>query len=173
MSVLQETLFDALNWAKISELPSKYTARSKKIWIAAIAMVTKVNNSQNYAVVFNDGYGNPVIKKDFGKIAIIKNVDEIYPYDFLMEADKPILNDQESIVNYLVNRGFDRGEIEQLVSETKADGTDKDAEERKADLVKVKAHTDACMVKDALKFRGHEKRGVKEFHRSANGDYTK
>lgn len=159
MSIFRESLSDALNWAKIGELPEKQDKRkSKKIWIAAIALVTKVDNSRNYAVVFNDGFGQPRIKKDFGKIALIKSIDELYPYDFLMEVDRPLLKNQLDIRNYVVSYGSDPKKIDYLLSENEADGTPKSEEKVKADLTKVRDYVDYHSIKNALKRKGYEKR---------------
>jgi hypothetical protein len=77
----KETLDEALQYAHLPELP-QIQEDDGRVWIMALAKVLKINGRENYAIVKADYYGKPKIVKDFGTVACIVKILEIYPYYF-------------------------------------------------------------------------------------------
>lgn len=155
MDKVEQTKFDALNWAKISLMPDKLSKRSKKIWIMAIVSVVKKDGSRNFAVAKNDGYGNPQMVKDFGNSAVVAYYKDIYPYDYVTEECTPVLRNQKDILTYIGSHGFKEEVIEALMSDKKSDGTAKTEEEKTADTNELKRMKEYSFIKDALVIKGY------------------
>ena len=71
-------------------------------------------------VIVNDGEGNPIIKKDFGSISMIKDIVEIYPLSVLESDSIPDFRKKKDIVSFLVRLGETESNVEQLAA-SKAD----------------------------------------------------
>lgn len=110
----KETLTDVLQFTGCTELPS--ALKEGDIYVRAIAKVKKANNHETMCVIVNDGTGNPIIKKDFGSISMIKEIVEIYPLSVLESDSIPYFRKKKDIVNFLVNLGENESDVERLAS---------------------------------------------------------
>ena len=119
----KETLTAVLQFTGCTELPA--ALKEGDIYVRAIAKVKKDNNHETMCVIVNDGTGNPIIKKDFGSISMIKEIVEIYPLSVLESDSIPNFRKKKDIVNFLVNRGETESDVERLASSKEEE--DKDA----------------------------------------------
>ena len=110
----KETLTAVLQFTGCTELPS--ALKEGDIYVRAIAKVKKANNHETMCVIVNDGTGNPIIKKDFGSISMIKEIVEIYPLSVLETDSIPYFRKKKDIVNFLVNLGETESDVERLAS---------------------------------------------------------
>ena len=110
----KETLTAVLQFTGCTELPS--ALKEGDIYVRAIAKVKKANNHETMCVIVNDGTGNPIIKKDFGSISMIKEIVEIYPLSVLESDSIPYFRKKKDIVNFLVNLGENESDVERLAS---------------------------------------------------------
>lgn len=111
----EKTLVEALNYCMVRELPP--ADDKKSYWIKAIALVSKNDGSENYAIASIDvNTLEPKLVKDFGSIALIREVKEYYPYDFLKENFMPPieLKTKEKIIEYLKKVRYYRDEHEDM-----------------------------------------------------------
>lgn len=135
----ENTFQQALSEARVTELPKPYSKKSDRIWLKAIVHVIKCDNSRNYAIAVNDGTGNPIIVKDFGKTSKIVKVDGLYPFLAMGPSGIPNLQTQNEIIAFL--SGFYKNserEVEQMLSNANADGSEKTDEQKKADREEIK-----------------------------------
>lgn len=131
MNNLEKSLIEALSCEGLPRLPKE---DGDGMWIKAIVKVTKCDNSSNYAIALNSASGNPRIIRDFGNMARIKRIDNIYPYYVMPSEAIPDLRNKQSVIDYLRSMcDYTAEEATQLLSRKRADGTDKTAEEYKAD----------------------------------------
>lgn len=114
----KETLTAVLQFTGCTELPS--ALKEGEIYVRAIAKVKKANNHETMCVIVNDGEGNPIIKKDFGSISMIKEIVEIYPLSVLESDSIPDFRKKKDIVSFLVRLGETESNVEQLAA-SKAD----------------------------------------------------
>ena len=114
----KETLTAVLQFTGCTELPS--ALKEGEIYVRAIAKVKKANNHETMCVIVNDGEGNPIIKKDFGSISMIKEIVEIYPLSVLESDSIPDFRKKKDIVSFLVRLGEIESNVEQLAA-SKAD----------------------------------------------------
>ena len=114
----KETLTAVLQFTGCTELPA--ALKEGDIYVRAIAKVKKANNHETMCVIVNDGEGNPIIKKDFGSISMIKEIVEIYPLSVLESDSIPDFRKKKDIVRFLVNLGETESHVEQLAA-SKAD----------------------------------------------------
>lgn len=114
----KETLTEVLQFTGCTELPS--ALKEGDIYVRAIAKVKKANNHETMCVIVNDGEGNPIIKKDFGSISMIKEIVEIYPLSVLESDSIPDFRKKKDIVSFLVRLGETESNVEQLAA-SKAD----------------------------------------------------
>ena len=114
----KETLTAVLQFTGCTELPS--ALKEGDIYVRAIAKVKKANNHETMCVIVNDGEGNPIIKKDFGSISMIKEIVEIYPLSVLESDSIPDFRKKKDIVSFLVRLGETESNVEQLAA-SKAD----------------------------------------------------
>ena len=114
----KETLTDVLQFTGGTELPA--ALKEGDIYVRAIAKVKKANNHETMCVIVNDGEGNPIIKKDFGSISMIKEIVEIYPLSVLESDSIPDFRKKKDIVSFLVRLGETESHVEELAS-SKAD----------------------------------------------------
>lgn len=127
MNNLDKTLIEALSCEGLPNLPKE---AGDGMWIKAIVKVTKCDNSSNYAIALNSSDGKPRIVRDFGNMARIKRIDNIYPYYVMPNEAIPDLRNRQSVIDYLRSMcGYTAEEATQLLSRKKADGTDKTAED--------------------------------------------
>lgn len=119
----KETLTAVLQFTGCTELPA--ALKEGDIYVRAIAKVKKANNHETMCVIVNDGTGNPIIKKDFGSISMIKEIVEIYPLSVLESDSIPYFRKKKDIVNFLVNLGETESDVERLASSKEEE--DKDA----------------------------------------------
>lgn len=138
MTEKEYTLFEALTYATVEELPPTL-ANSSPDWVKAIALVLKHNGRENYAIAENVGEEIPAIVKDFGDSCAIRKIIEIYPYAYLEGAFVPKLSSKEDIVSFLTSKGEDEKKITQLISKTTKTGEEKTESQRKKDKAKIKA----------------------------------
>ena len=110
----KETLTAVLQFTGCTELPS--ALKEGDIYVRAIAKVKKANNHETMCVIVNDGTGNPIIKKDFGSISMIKEIVEIYPLSVLESDSIPYFRKKKDIVNFLVRLGETESCVEKLAS---------------------------------------------------------
>ena len=114
----KETLTAVLQFTGCTELPA--AIKEGDIYVRAIAKVKKANNHETMCVIVNDGTGNPIIKKDFGSISMIKEIVEIYPLSVLESDSIPDFRKKKDIVSFLVRLGETESHVENLAS-SKAD----------------------------------------------------
>ena len=114
----KETLTAVLQFTGCTELPA--AIKEGDIYVRAIAKVKKANNHETMCVIVNDGEGNPIIKKDFGSISMIKEILEIYPLSVLESDSIPDFRSKKNIVSFLVRLGETESHVEKLAS-SKAD----------------------------------------------------
>ena len=114
----KETLTAVLQFTGCTELPA--ALKEGDIYVRAIAKVKKANNHETMCVIVNDGEGNPIIKKDFGSISMIKEIVEIYPLSVLESDSIPDFRKKKDIVSFLVRLGETESHVEELAS-SKAD----------------------------------------------------
>ena len=114
----KETLTAVLQFTGCTELPA--ALKEGDIYVRAIAKVRKANNHETMCVIVNDGTGNPIIKKDFGSISMIKEIVEIYPLSVLESDSIPDFRKKKDIVSFLVRLGETESHVEKLAS-SKAD----------------------------------------------------
>ena len=114
----KETLTAVLQFTGCTELPA--ALKEGDIYVRAIAKVKKANNHETMCVIVNDGEGNPIIKKDFGSISMIKEILEIYPLSVLESDSIPDFRSKKNIVSFLVRLGETESHVEKLAS-SKAD----------------------------------------------------
>lgn len=110
----KETLTAVLQFTGCTELPA--ALKECDIYVRAIAKVKKANNHETMCVIVNDGTGNPIIKKDFGSISMIKEIVEIYPLSVLESDSIPYFRKKKDIVDFLVNLGENESDVERLAS---------------------------------------------------------
>ena len=110
----RETLTAVLQFTGCTELPS--ALKDGDIYVRAIAKVKKANNHETMCVIVNDGTGNPIIKKDFGSISMIKEIVEIYPLSVLESDSIPDFRKKKDIVSFLVRLGETESHVEKLAS---------------------------------------------------------
>ena len=110
----KETLTAVLQFTGCTELPA--ALKEGDIYVRAIAKVKKANNHETMCVIVNDGTGNPIIKKDFGSISMIKEIVEIYPLSVLESDSIPYFRKKKDIVNFLVRLGETESDVERLAS---------------------------------------------------------
>ena len=110
----KETLTAVLQFTGCTELPA--ALKEGDIYVRAIAKVKKSNNHETMCVIVNDGTGNPIIKKDFGSISMIKEIVEIYPLSVLESDSIPDFRKKKDIVSFLVRLGETESHVEKLAS---------------------------------------------------------
>lgn len=115
MTELEQTLSAALTYARVPELPEQLSEKHEA-WTKAIVLIKKTNNRTNYAIAHNNGSGDPIVVKDFGPACAIKEVLSIYPFSFTTKQYQPNLRSKDDILEYLVNHGENRADIEALLS---------------------------------------------------------
>lgn len=85
MFLEQETLSEALSFARLRELPKKFNPELGLTWILAIALIKKKNLMNAYAIVEQRADGLIEYKKTFGRLSPIDGLISIHPYMYVDE----------------------------------------------------------------------------------------
>ena len=109
MTDSQKSMFDCLEYCKVSTLPESWNG--KDVYIVAICKTLKSDGNNYYCVVEIDENGKNRIVKDFGRCAAILKFEEIYPLSYLEPSYvKKFKKDEEGtakLVEYLKNEGVE------------------------------------------------------------------
>lgn len=81
----EETLSEALTFARVKELPKKFNPELGLKWILAIALIKKKNLMTAYAIVEQRADGFIQYKKTFGRLSPIDGLLSIHPYMYVDE----------------------------------------------------------------------------------------
>lgn len=85
MFLEEETLSEALSFAKCKDLPKKFNPELRLTWILAIALIKKKNLMNAYAIVEQRADGLIQYKKTFGRLSPIDGLISIHPYMYVDE----------------------------------------------------------------------------------------
>lgn len=85
MLLEENTLSEALSFARVKELPKKYKPELGLTWILAIALIKKKNMMTAYAIVEQRADGLIQYKKTFGRLSQIDGLLSIHPYMYVDE----------------------------------------------------------------------------------------
>lgn len=85
MFLEEETLSEALSFAKCKDLPKKFNPGLRLTWILAIALIKKKNLMNAYAIVEQRADGLIQYKKTFGRLSPIDGLVSIHPYMYVDE----------------------------------------------------------------------------------------
>lgn len=85
MFLEEETLSEALSFAKCKDLPKKFNPELGPTWILAIALIKKKNLMNAYAIVEQRADGLIQYKKTFGRLSPIDGLISIHPYMYVDE----------------------------------------------------------------------------------------
>lgn len=160
MTELEQTLSEALSYARIPELPAD-VSEAVGTWTKAIVLVKKTNNRLNYAVARNDGNGGVNIIKDFGAMCRVTEVLNIYPFSFISLQYQPNLKTKEDIINYLVSFGEDRDKIKKLLADTHPNKIDKSAKRKEEDNAAIKALVMKYTIAEENRLKAEEHNAIK------------
>lgn len=87
-NIKEDSKLKVLAYCGLRELPS--VEDKEHFWLRAVALVKKVDGSENYVYVEKDlNTLEPRMVKDFGAIAMIIEIVEYYPYSYLKEQYMP------------------------------------------------------------------------------------
>lgn len=100
-STKEKSLVAALSDLGLRDLPKKND--ESRVWIRAVALVSKVDGSESYIYVVRDVNDTRRIIKDYGAMARIVDVKEIYPFSYLKPSYLPKFktNKKEERIEYL------------------------------------------------------------------------
>lgn len=85
MFLEEETLSEALSFAKLKDLPKKFNPELGLTWILAITLIKKKNLMNAYAIVEQRADGLIQYKKTFGRLSPIDGLISIHPYMYVDE----------------------------------------------------------------------------------------
>lgn len=119
MKTKKESLFDALTWASLRDLPPK--AEGDRVYIFALALVSKKDGSSGYVAIKKDRKFKDAIIKDFGSQSPIISIDEIYPYLYLDKRYVPKFNwdkkgTREEVIEWIERNTFENN-VESLTDD--------------------------------------------------------
>lgn len=99
----ENELMDALTYTGCTKLPKAVdiSKPQAKIWIRAIAKVTKVDGSWSYAIIKNDYGRKPKFAKVFGSVAAISAIKTVYPYQWLDSSLVPKFRNEDERVAFI------------------------------------------------------------------------
>lgn len=87
-NIKEDSKLKALAYCGLRELPE--VEDKEHFWLRAVALVKKVDGSENYVYVEKDlNTLEPRMIKDFGAIAMVHETVEYYPYSYLKEQYMP------------------------------------------------------------------------------------
>lgn len=123
MTKSEESKFSALAFTHLSEVPPEHDGKS--VWITALSLVRKSNNTQSWCYMERGKDGKPRVIKDFGCMYPIVEYVSVHPIlylerSYLYRASKTEEGNAK-LIEYLKNNGFpeaegieDRKELEKL-----------------------------------------------------------
>lgn len=85
MFLEENTLSEALTFARVREIPKKYNPELGLTWILAVALIKKKNLMTAYAIVEQRADGLIQYKKTFGRMSPIDGLLAIHPYMYVDE----------------------------------------------------------------------------------------
>ena len=107
MTDSEKSMFDCLEYCKVSKLPEPWDGKS--VYIQGIAKTLKADGNNYYCLVEIDENGKNRIVKDFGRCAAIVKFEQIYPLSYLEPSYlKKFKKDEDGtakLVEYLKNEG--------------------------------------------------------------------
>lgn len=80
-NVEEKSLIDALSFCSLRKLPAPWD--KENIYLLALALVAKSDGTKSYVALKKNKDGKDAYVKDFGNVSAIKNIIEIYPYQYL------------------------------------------------------------------------------------------
>lgn len=105
----EKSMFDCLEYCKVSRLPEPWNG--KEVYISAICKTLKSDGNNYYCVVEIDENGKNRIVKDFGRCAAIIKFEQMYPLSYLTPSYlKKFKKDEEGtakLVEYLRDMGVE------------------------------------------------------------------
>lgn len=102
--IKENELMDALSFTGCPKLPRAVDVSKTqgKIWILAIAKVTKVDGSWSYAILKNDFGKRPRITKIFGSVAAVAGIKSVHPYMWLDMSLVPKFKNEDEKTKFLM-----------------------------------------------------------------------
>lgn len=85
MFLEEETLSEALSFARLKDLPKKFNPGLGLTWILAVALIKKKNLMKAYAIVEQRADGLIQYRKTFGRLSPIDGLISIHPYMYVDE----------------------------------------------------------------------------------------
>lgn len=85
MFLEEETLSEALSFARLKGLPKKFNPGLGLTWILAVALIKKKNLMNAYAIVEQRADGLIQYRKTFGRLSPIDGLISIHPYMYVDE----------------------------------------------------------------------------------------
>lgn len=83
MFLEEETLSEALSFARVKELPKKFNPELGLTWILAIALIKKKSLMTAYAIVEQRADGLIQYRKTFGRLSPLDGLISIHPYMYV------------------------------------------------------------------------------------------
>lgn len=151
-NIEEDSLFDALNHLRLTEMPDEYNPDSGNIWVKSLVRVQKRDTSISYAIALNDGRGGYKFIKDFGKTSQIIKVLNNYPLAFLEKRDMPSFRKQDDFIEFLKKYGYDEDECRALISRKDKDGNNKAEDVLKEDRDEIRSRIREICIN--LKIKG-------------------
>lgn len=81
LSKSEESKFSALAYVHLSEVPPEHDGKS--VWITALALVKKSNNTLSWCYMERDKQGKPKVMRDFGSMYPIVEYVSVHPILYL------------------------------------------------------------------------------------------
>jgi hypothetical protein len=163
LSILDISLQEAIEACGLACLPDELDQESSVVWLKAIGLVRKVNGTRNYALLENDGTGVK-IKRDFGSIAQIVEVTNIYPYEKLEKRFMPKLLSDEDTIKYLKKHTDYEQQVKELLCNLgkTSEQIKKDRERIRKLVIKVAIEQAQGRVDEEIKYRKYLEQKRKE-----------
>jgi hypothetical protein len=118
MSILDDSLKEALAYTKLERLPREIPIGSKFLWVRAIALVERKDGLLEYALVESDTVEQKV-KKTFGPPCALGPIRRIFPF-FVLESGKiPVIDSDEAIKHYCKKSPITEYDAEEMLDKTK------------------------------------------------------
>lgn len=114
--IIEKDMYDALAYAGCAKLPRALNPAKdqSKVWIRAVAKISKKDGSESYAVLKNDYGRKPKIVKVFGSTSAIASVLSIHPYEWLKNELMPTFRTEQEKDDFLA-RAYD-AKIERIAA---------------------------------------------------------
>lgn len=103
-TVEEQSLFEMLQYAKISCLPEKNN--ENKIWAKAIVKIVRNTGLCDYAIAEHDFFSwkEVAVKKEVGGVGIARDIIDIYPYQYLSDTFIPNVSTKKEIIDFVYSR---------------------------------------------------------------------